>query len=381
MPVSVHKLLKGYPAKLSGQIFEDDLILAIDEQSVQDKDHVEVIEMLRNSGEYVTLHLAKIKPGELEDHNQLADKKQDNKTDWIVSEEIPLTTASITKYKEGTNELRPNAFEVTSMDGQNSVLLFFGDSNENLQDWYESIHNNITVLNQQEVKKQNNKMIEEEEKIHHMGYVHELLAANAQCRSWDRKFVVLRSAHLEIFATAPQTVHEWMRPEKVYALTQISIELLPEKHGERPECIKLISGLGDSHIISFEHHSDIVTWTNTLQVATSLDVKKIQTISFPALWRDQNVHFTIDYTNGLLIQSQDNKNNVLWNMPFSKLRNTSDDGNRNLIMEFANSSQEVVELEDLNIVVCTIQAFLSTRVADCGDMALIVQAGLISPAQ
>lgn len=151
MPVSVHKLLKGYPAKLSGQIFEDDLILAIDEQSVQDKDHVEVIEMLRNSGEYVTLHLAKIKPGELEDHNQLADKKQDNKTDWIVSEEIPLTTASITKYKEGTNELRPNAFEVTSMDGQNSVLLFFGDSNENLQDWYESIHNNITVLNQQEV--------------------------------------------------------------------------------------------------------------------------------------------------------------------------------------------------------------------------------------
>lgn len=46
-------------------------------------------------------------------------------------------------------------------------------------------------------------MIEEEEKIHHMGYVHELLAANAQCRSWDRKFVVLRSAHLEIFATAP----------------------------------------------------------------------------------------------------------------------------------------------------------------------------------
>lgn len=99
------------------------------------------------------------------------------------------------------------------------------------------------------------------------------------------------------------------------------------------------------------------------------------------MWRDQNVHFTIDYTNGLLIQSQDNKNNVLWNMPFSKLRNTSDDGNRNLIMEFANSSQEVVELEDLNIVVCTIQAFLSTRVADCGDMALIVQAGLISPAQ
>jgi len=37
------------------------------------------------------------------------------------------------------------------MDGQNSVVLFFGDSTEDLEDWYESIHHNISLLNQQEV--------------------------------------------------------------------------------------------------------------------------------------------------------------------------------------------------------------------------------------
>ena len=37
------------------------------------------------------------------------------------------------------------------MDEENSVVLFFGDSNEDLQDWYESVHYNISLLNQQEV--------------------------------------------------------------------------------------------------------------------------------------------------------------------------------------------------------------------------------------
>ena len=41
------------------------------------------------------------------------------------------------------------------MDGENSVVLFFGDSKEDLQDWYECIHYNISLLNQQEVTIQN----------------------------------------------------------------------------------------------------------------------------------------------------------------------------------------------------------------------------------
>ena len=49
------------------------------------------------------------------------------------------------------NYYRSNAFEVTSMDEETSVVLFFGDSNEDLQEWYESVHYNISSLNQQEV--------------------------------------------------------------------------------------------------------------------------------------------------------------------------------------------------------------------------------------
>jgi len=38
---------------------------------------------------------------------------------------------------------------------------------------------------------------------------------------------------------------------------------------------------------------------------------------------------------------------------------------------------QVVELDDLNIAICTMQAFLATKVADI-DMAFIVKTGLIS---
>lgn len=37
------------------------------------------------------------------------------------------------------------------MDGQNSLILYFKDTDENVQDWYDCIHYNITLLNQQEV--------------------------------------------------------------------------------------------------------------------------------------------------------------------------------------------------------------------------------------
>ena len=68
----------------------------------------------------------------------------------------PLTFSTLFRHLNNTLTYnRSNAFEVVSMDGENSVVLFFEDSNEDLQDWYESVHYNISLLNQQEVTFQN----------------------------------------------------------------------------------------------------------------------------------------------------------------------------------------------------------------------------------
>jgi len=81
--------------------------------------------------------------------------------------------------------------------------------------------------------------------IVYMGFVQEQVSANPQWRNWQRKFLVLRRAHIEMFSTVPVcstntitisdnilqlTVSEWMRPERSYALTEISIELLQVCH-------------------------------------------------------------------------------------------------------------------------------------------------------
>ena len=115
-------------------------------------------------------------------------------------------------------------------------------------------------------------------------------------------------------------------------------------------------------------------------------IYNLQTARFPALWKNKEVVFIIDYNNGLSIQScKGNKvitdkhsynivhsirkfhhdncltsvsistaalsshityhplllQDIIWSKLFSKLRNTSDDGNRKLIMEFADSSKQV----------------------------------------
>ncbi|XP_065898050.1 gamma-2-syntrophin-like isoform X2 [Dysidea avara] len=393
-PVNVCRIVKGSPADNSKMIFENDLILSVNGKSLQGKTHQEAAGMIHDGGKYITLHLAKRKIKDRDepddgdsgkdDGNDDGDDKNikplnmENHTEWVVHDEIPLTTASITKYKAGTNEQRQNAFEVVSADGQ-SVVLYFDGSEEDRQEWYDSIYNNISLLNQQEVEAQNSRMIECEEKIIHMGFVQEQLSANPQWSNWKRKFLVLRRSHIEMFSTVPLTVSEWMRPERSYALTEISTELLQAAQTVRPECVKLIAGIGDSHIISFERHDDIVTWTNSIQCATALTAKQQQSARFQASWKGQNVNFIVDYDHGLLIQ-RPNDNVIVWHKTFQKLRNTSDDGNKKLTMEFADAgmpTQEVVELEDLNIAICTIQAFLAAKVADI-DMAFIVQTGLIS---
>jgi len=76
-----------------------------------------------------------------------------------------------------------------------------------------------------------------------MGFVQEQLLANPQWSNWQRKFLVLRRSHIEIFSAVPVkcsssvhtftipdiilqlTVREWMRPERSYVLTEISVEV------------------------------------------------------------------------------------------------------------------------------------------------------------
>ena len=76
-----------------------------------------------------------------------------------------------------------------------------------------------------------------------MGFVQEQLLANPQWSNWQRKFLVLRQSHIEIFSAVPVkcsssvrtftipdiilqlTVREWMRPERSYVLTEISVEV------------------------------------------------------------------------------------------------------------------------------------------------------------
>lgn len=73
---------------------------------------------------------------------------------WTDNIVLPLTFASISRYKTGEDSLRSNAFEVSSMDGGASVVLY-SETKAELLSWYSAIKDRVVTLLAQSINLSN----------------------------------------------------------------------------------------------------------------------------------------------------------------------------------------------------------------------------------
>ena len=64
---------------------------------------------------------------------------------WRTITSIPLPMAYLTRYLWGTDNVRPNAFELRAVDGNSSGVIHCEDSRA-LEQWLGHIHNHIQVF-------------------------------------------------------------------------------------------------------------------------------------------------------------------------------------------------------------------------------------------
>uniref|UniRef100_A0A8C5PDN7 Syntrophin gamma 1 n=1 Tax=Leptobrachium leishanense TaxID=445787 RepID=A0A8C5PDN7_9ANUR len=374
IPVVISKISKEQRAELSGLLFIGDAILQINGINVRKCKHEEVVQVLRNAGEEVTLTVSFLKraPAFLklplnEDcacvpsdqssgtSSPLCDSGlhlnyHPNNTDtlscsswpaspgmrwekrWCDLRLIPLLHSRLSQHIAGTDLCRPNAFQVTAVDGVCSGIIQCLSPDECI-DWSQSISTNISNLTKHNIKKIN-RNFPVNQQIVYMGWVEEREQDSLQDPVYSPKFLSLRGSSLYKFNSPPVTTWDWMRAEKKFTVYEIMCKIF--------KC-KTYACVIESHLMGL----------------------------------------TIDFGMGFICFDAATKA-ILWRYKFSQLKGSSDDGKSKIKFLFQNQDTKQIEAKELEFsnlfaVLHCIHSFFAAKVA-CLDPLFVDSQGAASSA-
>uniref|UniRef100_A0A8C3WVF8 Syntrophin gamma 1 n=1 Tax=Catagonus wagneri TaxID=51154 RepID=A0A8C3WVF8_9CETA len=344
IPVVISKISKEQRAELSGLLFIGDAILQINGINVRKCRHEEVVQVLRNAGEEVTLTVSFLKRAPaflklpLNEDCACAPSDQSsgassplcdsglhlnfhpNNTDtlscsswpaspglrwekrWCDLRLIPLLHSRFSQYVPGTDLSRQNAFQVTAVDGVCSGLIQCLSAEDSL-DWLQAIATNISSL----------------------------------------------------------TKHN-------------DSDLLDR----RKHCFTVQSESGADFYFSVELDSDLAQWERAFQTATFLEVERIQCKTYACVLESHLMGLTIDFSTGFICFDAATKA-VLWRYKFSQLKGSSDDGKSKIKFLFQNPDTKQIEAKELEFsnlfaVLHCIHSFFAAKVACLDPLFLGSQA-------
>uniref|UniRef100_A0A8C9IBK8 Syntrophin gamma 1 n=1 Tax=Piliocolobus tephrosceles TaxID=591936 RepID=A0A8C9IBK8_9PRIM len=349
IPVVVSKISKEQRAELSGLLFIGDAILQINGINVRKCRHEEVVQVLRNAGEEVTLTVSFLKRAPaflklpLNEDCACAPSDQSsgtssplcdsglhlnyhpNNTDtlscsswptspglrwekrWCDLRLIPLLHSRFSQYVPGTDLSRQNAFQVIAVDGVCSGIIQCLSA-EDCVDWLQAIATNISNL----------------------------------------------------------TKHN-------------DSDLLDR----RKHCFTVQSESGEDLYFSVELESDLAQWERAFQTATFLEVERIQCKTYACVLESHLMGLTIDFSTGFICFDAATKA-ILWRYKFSQLKGSSDDGKSKIKFLFQNPDTKQIEAKELEFsnlfaVLHCIHSFFAAKVA-CLDPLFLGNQATVSAA-
>ncbi|XP_055966256.1 gamma-1-syntrophin isoform X2 [Sorex fumeus] len=266
IPVVISKISKEQRAELSGLLFIGDAILQINGINVRKCRHEEVVQVLRNAGEEVTLTVSFLKRAPaflklpLNEDCACAPSDQSsgtssplcdsglhlnyhpNNTDtlscsswptspglrwekrWCDLRLIPLLHSRFSQYVPGTDLSRQNAFQVIAVDGVCSGIILCLSAEECI-DWLQAIATNISNLTKHNIKKIN-RNFPVNQQIVYMGWCESREQDSLQDRLYSPTFLALRGSCLYKFLAPPVTTWDWTRAEKTFSVYEIMCKIL-----------------------------------------------------------------------------------------------------------------------------------------------------------
>nr|XP_020821537.1 gamma-2-syntrophin isoform X3 [Phascolarctos cinereus] len=399
VPVVISKIFKDQAADQTGMLFIGDAVRQVNGINVENATHEEVVHLLRNAGDEVTITVQYFReapsflklplgsPGPSSDHSSGASSPlfdsglhlNGNSTNtapsspsspianepkyekrWLDTLSVPLSMARISRYKAGTDKLRSNAFEVLALDGVSTGIIQFYTSQESA-DWLRAVSANIGDLTLQNMKMAN-KCCSPCDQVVHMGWVNERPQGIDSSQPYKHKFLALKGSSFYIFSTPPVSTLDWVRAEKIYNLCEVLFKVHKlwltddywlqanfylglhqdyDLEDQRPYCFSVMVGQGKSHFFNVELGSELAVWEKSFQRAIFMEVQRT--------------------------------GNVLWRFKFSQLKGSSDDGKTRVKLLFQNLDTKQIEMkelefQDLTAILHCIHSFIAAKVASVDPM-------------
>uniref|UniRef100_G1LSL5 Syntrophin gamma 2 n=1 Tax=Ailuropoda melanoleuca TaxID=9646 RepID=G1LSL5_AILME len=329
VPVVISRIFRGHAADQTGMLFVGDAVLQVNGINVENSTHEEVVHLLRNAGDEVTITVEYLRdapsflklplgsPGPASDHGSRAcsplfdsglhlngnpsstapsspsspvANEPKYEKHWIDTLSVPLSMARISRCKAGAEKLRSGAFEVLALDGVSTGILQFHTAQESA-DWLRAVSTNIGDLTLHTMRVAN-ECCSPCDQVVHMGWVSERLEGTGSCHTFRSKFLALKGSSLHVFSTPPVSTLDWVQAEKTYNLCEVLFKLhklwLSEDcwlhadlglgpHGLEdpwPYCFSVLVSHGQSRVFSVELGSELATWERSFQRATFMEVQR-----------------------------------------------------------------------------------------------------------
>ncbi|XP_030051019.1 gamma-2-syntrophin [Microcaecilia unicolor] len=425
VPVVISKIFKDQAADQTGMLFIGDAVIQVNGINVENATHEEVVHLLRNAGDEVTITVQYLReapsflklplgsPEPSSDHSSgassplfdsglhlngnssntapsspsspMANEPKYEKH-WLDTLSLPLSMARISRFRTGTDKLRANSLEVLALDGVSSGILQFYTAQESAE-WLQAISTNISDLTLQNMKMAN-KCCSPCDQVIHMGWVSERLRGSDTSQLYKYKFLALKGSSFYIFNTPPVSTLDWIHAEKIYNLCEVLFKLHKvwfaddcwlqanlylalhhdyELEDQRPYCFSVLVGQGKRHYFSVELGSELAIWEKSFQTATFMEVQRTGSKTYMCICQGEMLCFTVDFALGFTCFDINTKN-VLWRFKFSQLKGSSDDGKTRVKLLFQNTETKQIEMkelefQDLTAVLHCIHSFIAAKVA------------------
>uniref|UniRef100_A0A3Q2ZM22 Syntrophin gamma 1 n=1 Tax=Hippocampus comes TaxID=109280 RepID=A0A3Q2ZM22_HIPCM len=287
---------------------------------------------------------------------------------WVDLRLLPLLHSRLSQHMPGSDVCRKNAFQVVAVDGVCSGVLQF-PSDEDCLDWLQAVGGNISALTKRNVSFLAFSPPFPVRPIIYMGWADEKEQDCVQDRMYSPKFLALRGSSLFKFSAPPVTTWDWTRAEKSFTVYEIMCKTLKDNElvDKRRHCFSVQTETGEDIFFSVELESELLVWEKAFQMATYLEVERIQCKTYACIMESHLMGLTVDFSMGFVCFDAASKA-VLWRYKFSQLKGSSDDGKSKIKFLFQNQDSKSIEAKELEFsnlfaVLHCIHAFFAAKVA------------------
>ncbi|XP_034729393.1 beta-1-syntrophin [Etheostoma cragini] len=383
MPILISKIFQGLAADQTQALYVGDAILSVNGVNLRDATHDEAVQALKRAGKEVTLEVKYMR----EATPYVKKGSPVSEIGWETPPPDSEVKAFLTFRIFSSRQL-----ELHSPDARHTVVLRCSDQPSALS-WFTAMHTVTSTLAQRALAEviQNTARtgVAGSKEIRHLGWLAGKTESEKQC--WKPVLVVLTEKDLLLYETLPRGKEAWQSPEHTYPLLATRLVHSGPDRGSPHSGTELFfatrtgTRLGiETHLFRAETTKDLSLWTRHIVNGCHASAEMIKEVTTSCLYQSQECRLVIHYEQGFSVLADPKlgdgeergahtptRPRVLLSYPYEKLKLSSDDGVRMLVLDFGGKEGEIqLDLHSCpKPIVFILHSFLSAKISRLGLVA------------